>query len=180
MFTKRIGDNAEMMLFEPRHADHYYALIDANRERLRKWFTWVDGTRSRDDTLAFIVAARRRYAERGDITAGIWYDGQVAGSVGLEDIDQESGTAEIGYWLGEAYEGKGLVTNACRTLLDYAFRDLGLSRVQLRVQPTNERSKAVARRLDFQYEGTLRRAAKQYGRPIDLEVYSMLSDEWKG
>lgn len=180
MFTYRVNDNIDLVLLESRHAEEYYALIDANREHLGQWLPWVDGTKTPDDTRAFIRNVRKRFAEKGDIVAGIRVDGKIAGFIGLEDINEALHSAEVGYWLGAEFEGKGLVTMSCRALLDYAFGEIGLQRVQIRVEPQNERSRAIPRRLGFQYEGTLRRGGLARNQPVDLEVYSILRDEWVG
>lgn len=63
---------------------------------------------------------------------------------------------EIGYWLRSAAEGKGYMTEAVQLLTDYAFDQLGARRVMLRIDERNQRSIAVAERLPFQREGTLR------------------------
>lgn len=175
-----ISDDVELTLPDQRFAEELFALVDTNRERLRAWLPWVDGTKSVEDTRGFITNARKRFAERGDIAAMVWFKGKIAGCVDLCDINSHSGTAEIGYWIGGDYEGKGLVTVACRALLDHAFSDLGLQRVQIRVEPANERSKAIPKRLGFQHEGTLRSAVRPRDCNVDLEIYSILRDELAG
>lgn len=178
MFEKVLSDEAALFLLEPADADEYYVLIDANRQHLRRWFNWVDETKSPDDTREFINSARKQYAERGDIIAGIRFQNHIAGFIGLVDVNARHKTAEIGYWLGAEFERHGLITLACKALLDYAFGTLNLNRVQLLIEPANERSKAVAERLGFQYEGTLRQSAKGSEGFVDQEVYSKLRQEW--
>jgi hypothetical protein len=59
----------------------------------------------------------------------------------------------VGYWLGEQYQGKGLVTAACRALVEHAFFELGLNRAVILCATENEKSCAVAERLGFRREG---------------------------
>lgn len=178
MFTKSIDESTSLFALQMHHAEECYKLVDANREHLGKWLGWVDRTSSPSDICAFIQSTRRRYAERGDVIAGISHNERFAGIIGLEDVDTYHGTAEIGYWLGVEFQGRGLVTVACRVLLEHAYEELGLNRVQIRVAPGNERSRAVPSRLGFQYEGTLRQVALFHGSYEDLEVYSLLRSEW--
>jgi ribosomal-protein-serine acetyltransferase len=178
MFRHVISDDADLVPIEPRYAEECYALIDSNRKHLGRWFSWVDETKSPDDTRSFMAGAVKRCAERGDITAAIRVDSKIAGLIGLEDMNNHLKSAEIGYWLGAEYEGKGLVTKACRALLNHAFNTLGLERVQIRVDPANIRSRAIPRRLGFHYEGTLRHVWRNGDRYSDLEIYSILRDEW--
>jgi len=176
VFSHRLDRRAELRMLEPRHADELFALTDRNRERLREWLPWVDGTKSADDTLKFIRDSLKRHAETGDVAAGIWSGAKLAGVIGLH-IRGEA-RAMIGYWLGEEFEGKGLMTLACRAMVDHAFRDLGVERVEIFAEPRNRRSRAIPKRLGFQREGTLRHVAKLNDRFIDHVVYSLLRDEW--
>lgn len=180
MFRHALGDGIELLLRGPHHAEECFALIDANREHLGRWLPWVKHTRSAEDVGAHITRVAKMYGERGDVVAAICVDGRMAGIVGLEDVDAKAGSAEIGYWLGKEYEGRGLVTKACRALLNYAFVELSLNRVQIQVAPENQRSKAVPLRLGFTYEGTLRQVDRTDDGFEDSEVYSVLRDEWAG
>jgi ribosomal-protein-serine acetyltransferase len=84
----------------------------------------------------------------------------------------------IGYWLGESFQGKGLMTGACRALLDYLFFELKLHRVEIRCAIGNARSCAVPKRLGFTKEGVLRQAQAFDDQFLDLEVYALLAEDW--
>lgn len=177
MFKRDLGDGAELFIRGPEHAEECFALIDANREHLAQWLNWVDGCKTVEDIRASIDRAAQAFNEKGEVVAAICVGGRIAGIAGLEHVN-EAGNAQIGYWLGKHYEGRGLVTRACRALLDYAFGTLGLERVAISVAVDNHRSKAVPKRLGFTYEGTLRHAHRLRDRFQDLEIYSMLRDDW--
>lgn len=178
MLKQVIDDNVELVPIHPEFADEIYALVDANRERLGRWFPWVDGMKTPDDTRAFIDDAVKRGDERGDIVNAICANGKIAGMIGLEEMNRDMKNAEIIYWLGEQFEGKGLIIKACRMLIDHAFGILGLQRVHIMIDPANVRSRAIPRKLGFHYEGTLRRYWRIGDNYYDLEVYSILRDEW--
>lgn len=178
MFEKVISDGIRLVLIDSADAQSLYSVIDRNREHLRPWLGWVDRTNSVEDVAHFIIRARTRFEESGDIVAVILLDDQPCGCMGLEDVDSTHSSAEIGYWLGKEFEGMGLVASCGAGLLDHAFDQMGLNRVQLRVSPENHRSKAVARRLGFTYEGTLRQVARMNDRFEDLEFHSLLREEW--
>ena len=72
-----------------------------------------------DDTREFRKKALHQFAEDGSIVAGIWHKGAIAGTIGLHSVDAKC--MEIGYWIGEEYQGKGLITTACRALISHAF-----------------------------------------------------------
>jgi ribosomal-protein-alanine N-acetyltransferase len=84
-------------------------------------------------------------------------DGTVAGGIGLEPFGGErSGTAAFGYWLGRAYWGRGIGTDAARTLSDHALSAGRLRRLDARVFAQNVASARVLEKAGFQLEGTLR------------------------
>lgn len=177
MFCHRLRRRAELQMLEPRHAEELFAVVDRNRERLREWMPWVDGTKSADDTLKFIRDSLKRHAETGEVVAGIWWGGKLAGTIGLHIRGEARAT--IGYWLGEEFEGKGLMTLACRAMLSHAFRDLKVERVEIFAEPRNARSRAVPKRLGFKREGTLRHVTKLNDRFVDHVAYSLLREEWQ-
>jgi ribosomal-protein-serine acetyltransferase len=178
-FAHRLDDSADLVLLDLRYAEELFALIDANREHLRPWMPWVDQQTSPETSSGFIREMLFKLAGGTDLLAGVRHEGRLAGAIGLHHINTHTGTAEIGYWLGAEFEGKGLMTKACVAMLDYAFDDLGLNRVQIRVEPANNRSRGIPRRLGFHYEGTLRQVGRIQERFLDLEVYSMLKSEWE-
>ena len=173
----QLGDDAFVRTFTPDDADTVFALVDAERDRLRRWFPWVDPTRTVDDQRGWIV---RALASEHDAEAnGIWLaGGELAGTIGLTVNLLENG-GEIGYWVGSSHEGRGLVTRAAAALLDRAFDGIGLHRVQIRAAVHNDRSRAVAERLGFTQEGVLReQGLVSTGEYHDMVVYGILDREW--
>jgi ribosomal-protein-serine acetyltransferase len=71
------------------------------------------------------------------------------------------------------------MTRACRFLVDHAFDEPKLNRVQIRCAVGNTKSQAIPERLGFTNEGTLRQAGRLYGRFVDIVIYSTLADEWQ-
>jgi RimJ/RimL family protein N-acetyltransferase len=80
--------------------------------------------------------------------------------------------AEIGYWLGEAYWGRGIMTDVVRLTTDYAFTELGLERVFAVPFTTNVASCRVLEKAGYLREGTLRRSAIKDGRILDQFIYA--------
>jgi ribosomal-protein-serine acetyltransferase len=110
---------------------------------------------------------------------GIWFHDVLAGIIGFHNIDWMNRNVEIGYWLGEEFQGRGIMTKACRTLTNYAFYEYRLNRVQIRCAPENKRSNAIIERLGFIKEGNIRQAEYLYDHFVDLFVYGMTADVWK-
>ena len=179
MFRLQVSPGLELRLFEPADAGELYLLVDRNREYLREWLPWVDGTRSPEDVATFIERARRQYLENQSPQAAILIDGRIAGSVGCHEIDWGNRNTSIGYWLEASRQGSGLMTRCCAAMLDYLFDELELHRVTIQCGEANHRSCAIPQRLGFLREGLLREAEWVNGRWLDLVLWGMLKEDWR-
>jgi len=178
MFLRKVTDSIEMRQFEQRHAETVFAVADRNRQYLREWLPWVDQTHSVKEIREFILRVMAQYNSNQGPNAGIWVDGEFAGTIGCHQIDWVNRACSIGYWLDAAHQGQGIITRCCRSLLDYLFEDAGLHRVVIQCGTANEKSGAIPRRLGFTREGVSRDAEWVNDRWIDLVVWSMLESEW--
>lgn len=169
-----------MRAIHPDDAAAVYALVDESRERLRAWLPWVDASHSAVYTREFfehVVEQRERQATAAYL---ILERGRIRGMIGLHDIEWTNRSLLIGYWVAARAEGRGLITRACRALVDLAFEEWGIERAVIQCGVGNRRSAAVARRLGFTLEGIARHAQLLHGEFIDLEVWSQLRAERAG
>ncbi len=174
-----LGDGTELKVMKPEHDQALFALVDSNREHLQEWLPWVDRQKSLEDCQAFLKSLEEHFANNKAMHCGVWQDGQLAGVVGMDRIDWPNKTAEIGYWIGKGFEGKGLVTRCCRFLVEFAFRELKLNRLEIRCAPGNLRSRGIPERLNFSIEGRLKQAEWLYDHYEDHIFYALLADEWE-
>jgi ribosomal-protein-serine acetyltransferase len=169
-----IDDDAFVRTLTLDDAAELFALVEANRDRLRPWMPWERTTRSVDDIRGFI---ERSLASDHDVEGGIWVGNEVVGAVGLS-VETLNNSGGIGYWIDGSFEGRGLVTRACRLFIDHAFGELGLHRLSIHAAVHNARSRAVAERLGFTEEGILREDDRVASGYNDMVVYGLLEDEW--
>ncbi|HZG16421.1 MAG TPA: GNAT family protein [Candidatus Bathyarchaeia archaeon] len=102
----------------------------------------------------------------------------IIGSCGFNYLDFENERAEIGYELGYPYWGYGYITEALHALLAFGFQELGLNRIEAKVEPENTNSVKVLKKLRFVEEGLLRQYEKSKGVLVDLHMFSLLRSEW--
>jgi ribosomal-protein-alanine N-acetyltransferase len=98
---------------------------------------------------------------------------EAIGAIGLvlgQDVHRF--TAEIGYWLGEPYWGKGIMTEAVKSLTAHAIRDLKLYRVFAEPFTTNPASARVLEKAGYRCEGIQRSSAFKNGEVLDQFLYS--------
>ncbi|WP_224996770.1 GNAT family N-acetyltransferase [Cesiribacter sp. SM1] len=100
-------------------------------------------------------------------------NGEAAGSIGLDlQQDVERTSAELGYWLGEAYWGKGIATAAIRAITTWAMPALGLSRIYALPFIHNQGSVRALEKAGYLREGVLRRSAIKEGKILDQALYA--------
>ena len=179
MFSYRVDEEIELRLPEERFAEEATALVRQNLEHLSEWLPWAHENFSVEDSLEFIRRNRRNFAENQGYSVHIVYRGQHAGNIGYNNIDWTNRTTEIGYWLAASFQGKGIMTRACRALVAYAFDEFKLNRIDIRCGLGNARSRRIPERLGFKQEGVFRQAELLRGEFIDLVVYAMLAEEWR-
>lgn len=107
----------------------------------------------------------------------ILFDGKIVGVAGFNSINWSNKTAYIGYWLGEEYQGKGIMIKVAKALTDYAFSHLKLNKVEIRVAVENKKNRRIPEKLGFVNEGTIRQAEWIYDHFVDHIVYGMLANE---
>lgn len=159
-------------------AEELFALTDANRVHLRRWLPWVDLVTSEEDSRSFLESVGAQRAEGRGPTFGIVSGGALAGVVGFLPIDRVNRCGEIGYWLAESAQGRGLMTQACGFVVRYGFLTLDLNRIQIAAGTENRGSRAIPERLGFRFEGILRGRENLYGTFIDHAMYSLLRSEF--
>jgi ribosomal-protein-serine acetyltransferase len=86
---------------------------------------------------------------------------------------------ELGYWISERFEGRGLVITTCRVLIDYAFNELALNRIVISCSAENQKSRAIPEKLGFKQEGILRQSEWLQDRFVDMVIYGLLAKEWQ-
>ena len=179
MLILKVDDEITLKELEIDTAEKLFGLIDTNREYLREWLSWVDNTSSIDDTILYIQTLYNQniYSER--FVMEVRYNNELSGLIDYHKGDSVNLKAEIGYWLGEKFQGKGIMTKACVALIDYGFNKAGLNRVTIKCAADNKRSQAIPLRLNFKQEGIEREGQFFYGRYHDVLVFSMLKSEWK-
>jgi ribosomal-protein-serine acetyltransferase len=172
-----LGENLRLRLAEVGDAEAVFAVVDANREHLRVWLPWVDGSREAAGTRTFLENDVLQRAAGSTATYMVLSGGSITGFIGLHEIDWLNSSFLIGYWIAKDHEGHGIITRACGRLLSMAFDELGMERAVIRCAVGNTRSSAVPKRLGFTFEGVERNAQRLNGRFVDLERYSLLRGE---
>jgi ribosomal-protein-serine acetyltransferase len=173
----QVNEEIQLRLFEERHVEDYFALIERNKAYLHEWIA-VEAYEGPVETLKAYMKQRLLQFVNGEgYHLGIWYQDALVGILDYR-LHGRSRSVELGYWLDAAMQGKGIVTQACRTMVRYAFEEQQVHKVVISCATDNPRSRAVAERLGFVQEGILRQADRLHDRYVDMVFYGLLKDEW--
>jgi ribosomal-protein-serine acetyltransferase len=167
-----VDDHLALRAFRLDDVPALFEAVAANRPHLGNWLEWADAWTSFDRPRAFIERARAGYEQGTGLELAMDLDGRLVGAAGISGIDLRAGSGEIGYWVAEREQGRGLVTRSCRALVAHATHELGLRHLVIRVATENARSRAVADRLGFSLMAI--RAGvdpPEHGRSGDEAVY---------
>lgn len=173
-----ITDHVTLSPLSRDDAAALFALVEANREHLRQWLGFLDDSLVAGDTARFIEGTLTARRDSGALTCGIRVDETLVGVAGYTVEDPASGAAQLGYWVAEAWQGRGLVTHACAALIDHAFRDGGFTRMEIACAVGNRRSRAVAGRLRMQTVEVRREAEWLYDHFVDHVLYCVDRKDW--
>jgi len=162
---------------EKMQANLLHALVVKNRPELRKWFPLVWPSLDLVLFKEYIQLLQDENWQGDSFTFSLWIDNKIIGVVGLRDYNKQNRSASIWYWVDSDSSGKGYCTLACKGLIQSAFKVLNFHRIDLWCAVNNLKSNAVAMKLGFTYEGTLREAEWVGDHYEDLRFYGLLKKE---
>lgn len=173
MFSRKLNPGLELRQLQPADARALFAVVDAHRAKLRAWLPWVDATVNPADTENYIAGTLRDFAATRAYTCGIWADERLVGVIGQNRIDWANRIAFPFYWLSPEAEGRGIMTQCFRAVIDDAFTQLQVRQVVIAVATGNLRAQKIPLRLGFQQVSVLKKAEWLYDHHVDHFVYSL-------
>ena len=180
MFQLGVDDDIALVLAEERHAQVMTDLIVRNQPRLARWEPWAEQPATLESTRAYIRAALEDFVRGRQISTIIAVEGgrRFVGRCGMR-INPYAGSGDIGYWIDAEFEGRGITSRSARALVSSVFAEVGLGKVELRTSVANQRSRAVAERLGFAYEGILPGGLRFSNHADDVALYGVTADQWQ-
>ena len=146
---------------------------------IARWTNSIPWPYSIDDAGSYL-STRAEADAKGD--SFVWAivekrEGLLAGTIGFHDVHADRGRAELGYWIGEPFRGKGFTTEAARRVVSWAFEGAGFERIQATYMPGNDASAGVMRNIGMQPEGLLRGYGFKNGEHLDLYLQAVLKGD---
>ena len=160
-------------------AEEMFALVERNRSFLRVFLSWIDRTTTFEQFVETQTMLDRHMEEGHSLSFYMIYNEQVIGEVAFVKIEHTIKMAEVGYFMDRDHSGKGMMTEAVRTLIKYGFEELELNKIVIKSATNNIRSQKIPQRLGMHFEGTIRANQLVNGEFLDHEQYSILKSEYE-
>ncbi|HEV7699120.1 MAG TPA: GNAT family protein [Pyrinomonadaceae bacterium] len=177
--TIGLGDGIIMRPVRASDVDAVFDIVTKNYDHLRTFMEWAKPDYSRKDAEEWVLKAVPAAADGTTLNFCILRDDKMIGTIGFAYFDKAARVTEIGYWIDAAEEGKGIMGRATEKLIDLAFNDLDMNRVQIRCADANVRSAGIPQRLGFRKEGVQRQHIERDGKVYDFLIFGLLRDEWQ-
>lgn len=165
MLTYNVDSEIKLALPRPEiDGPKLFALIQAS-PNLGEFLPWVRLTKVAADEESFLHQCNEHWAKGRSLNLVIHYRNQVVGTLSLNSIHDCH--ADIGYWLGQEFEGRGIMSRSVAGLISLVKEDYPhIKRLELLADVANTRSNNVAKRLNFTFEACLKHRLKHYDGTI--------------
>ena len=179
-FPIKLKDSIVLRPYTRADADIIFHTVDENREHLHCWFPWVKATQKVEDSLEFLTTiVEEEQLKCTGIHLGIFdlsmaprVADKLLGTVAIRNINLSSHSGEVGCWLSQESQGKGLATMACLKIIEYGRTVLGIECFELHTAVNNHRTQALAEHLGFKRApGVIKSAEVIDSKPVNHVVY---------
>ena len=178
MVSILIDEGMLLRNYQPEDAPELFRAVKASRQHLRHWLEWVDKTTKLEHSQQFIQQSLHHLQTQEGLALGIFYKRNIIGGIGMHHWDHDIRKAQLGYWISEGFEGKGIVHTCLERFIDFLFDKVGLNKVEIHFMPANKRSEKVAKRLGCKIEGIIRESCLRNGKLEDIVITGLLKSEW--
>lgn len=167
------------IILRPHEPEDIDPLLEAVREsvdELSPWLPWCHADITRRELAAFVDASRAGWKDQSQYQFLI-SDARsqaVLGGISLAHVVKSNRLANMGYWVRTAATRRGIASEAARLVAEFAFNQLGLSRIEIAVIPANKASRKVAEKAGARLESMARCRLVMHGKAFDAALYSLI------
>jgi RimJ/RimL family protein N-acetyltransferase len=175
------SDSERVRLRKLRVSDANDIYENIRDKEVVRWLLSVPHPYSFNDAVRFIRRSQYRVKKNTAHAFGIVLKetNRVIGVVEIFNIDWDNRSADIGYWLGKKYWNRGLMTEAVKLALRFAFKELKLHRLSTTTFEENLASRRVLEKAGFRLEGKKRQSRLKFGEWQNELLYGILESEYQ-
>ncbi|MHC5249721.1 GNAT family N-acetyltransferase [Enterococcus sp. LJL90] len=175
MFTIKIDNELALKFPDKSDAAALFAVVEEDRQELGRWMPWVAETKTAADEEDYLKMSAKKMIDGELWLAIILVNNQPVGTIDIHGIDLVNRQGEIGYWLSQKEQNRGIVSRALNKVCEIAFTELQLHRLGLITEAGNLKSQRVAEKNGFELEGTLRGFIKNETGFVDAQLFSKIN-----
>jgi len=161
---------------EQADRDVLFAAVRESIAEVSPWLPWCHPAYMPEETTAFIESTRQAWAQESQFNFGI-FDAQSGGHLGgvsVNHVVRQNRMANVGYWVRSTATKRGVASRAVRLAAQFAFEDLGLTRIEIAAIPENLPSRRVAEKVGARFEVIARNRIVMHGQAYPAALYSLL------
>ena len=170
--------NANLVIrpFEADDADEFVRAAHESIDTVGSWMSWCTPSFNREQALAWFATCDQNRAAGRAYDMGLFCatTGQLLGGAGINQLSPHHRYGNIGYWVCQSRQGKGIARQAVALLRDFGFTQLGLFRLEIVMGVGNAASQAVAIAAGATFECRARNRIFLHGQPIDADIYALI------
>ena len=173
-----VTKNIVLAFPDEKYGEDLNFIIMNEHNRLLEWLPWVENYSGIEDSKIFQGISAKNFIERRVFTFTILFERKAIGVVATHQVDFANKRSTLGYWIGQEHEGKGIVSQSMKSLIDFCFNELNLNKLEIWCAVENVRSNKIPQKLGFKHEGVLRQVEKNTSGFLDVNVWGMIKNEW--
>jgi len=162
-----------------RDAAPLFALLAMNQAQYRYYLPWVAKIKDVTDEVTFLQSAEQQLLQGAALNLVIEVDHEVAGMISCDHFDEQDRSANVGYWLGVPFQGRGVMTAAVRGIIELGFGRYHRQSLIIRAAVDNQASNAVAQRAGFKFRTMRPQQQHLLDGDHDENVYVYRLPDWK-
>ena len=174
----------DVLVIRPLEQTDRDAMFTAVRESIAevsRWLPWCHPGYTLEESAMYIESTRKAWTEESSFNFGV-FDAETGGhlgSISVNHIVRQNRLANLGYWVRSGATKRGIASRAVRLAAQFAFEDLGLTRIEIAAIPENLASRRVAEKAGAQLETIARNRIVMHGQAYPAALYSLLPSDLK-
>lgn len=164
--------------YDDADAGDMVAAAQESLHEVGRWMPWCHPDYSLADAEQWIATTQAGHRDRSMFDFAVLADGIYSGGCGVNQIRPLDRVANVGYWVRTSLTGRGIATAATKQVIDWAFAETDLVRLEIVVAVGNVASQRVAEKLGAVREAVLRKRVVASGESVDGMMYSIIREDW--
>lgn len=168
----------ELKIISKEEYNEYFALISNNRNRLKNYFPkTIHSVQNLEQAQKHLIKVIQKFENKEIYPFGVYKKETLIGWISIKNIDWRIPKGELGYYIDEINQGKGIIGSAVKEIIKFAFENLKMEKIYIKTGIDNIGSKKIAIKNGFQQEGILRSEFRlNNGELIDIIYFGKLRD----